>query len=83
MSSIPGTRAGHLRLAARGEMQPGSGIDIMVEFHPEANPGWEFFELEEGLARIFGREVDLGAKRSLKPWVRSSALRDARMIYAA
>lgn len=69
--------------AARGEMRPGSDIDIMVEFHPDANPGWEFFELEEELARIFGRKVDLGTKRSLKPWIRPGALRDALVIYAA
>ena len=69
--------------AARGEMHPDSDIDIMVEFQPDANIGWEFFELEEELARIFGRKVDLGTKRSLKPWVRPSALRDARVIYAA
>ena len=64
--------------AARGGMHPGSDI----EFHPDANPGWEFFELEEELARIFGRKVDLGTKRSLKPWIRPSALRDALVIYA-
>jgi hypothetical protein len=73
--------------AARGEMHPGSDIDVMVEFDPDANVGWEFFELEEELARIFeipsgGRKVDLGTKRSLKPWVRPSALRDALVVYA-
>jgi uncharacterized protein len=68
--------------AARGGMHPGSDIDVMVEFDPDANVGWEFFELEEELARIFGRKVDLGTKRSLKPWVRPSALRDALVIYA-
>ncbi len=55
----------------------------MVEFDPDANAGWEFFELEEELERILGRKVDLGTKRSLKPWVRPSALRDALVIYAA
>jgi predicted nucleotidyltransferase len=69
--------------AARGEMHPDSDIDIMVEFQSEANAGWEFFELEEDLARLFGRKVDLGTKRSLKPWVRPGALRDALVIYAA
>jgi uncharacterized protein len=69
--------------AARGEMHPGSDIDVMVEFDPDANAGWEFFELEEELARVLGRKVDLGTKRSLKPWVRPSALRDALVIYAA
>ena len=69
--------------AARGDMNSGSDIDIMVEFQPDANTGSEFFELEEGLARIFGKKVDLETKRSLKPWVRPSALREALVIYEA
>jgi predicted nucleotidyltransferase len=69
--------------AARGEMHSDSDIDIMVEFQLDANVGWEFFELEEELERILGRKVDLGTKRSLKPWVRPSALRDALVVYAA
>ena len=66
-----------------GEMRPDSDVDILVEFQPEAKIGWEFFELEQELTRLFGRNVDLGTKRSLKPWVRSTVLRDARVIYAA
>jgi len=69
--------------AARGELRPDSDIDVLVEFLPEANIGWEFFRLEEELAELFGRRVDLGTKRSLKPWVRRNVLRDARVIYAA
>jgi uncharacterized protein len=69
--------------AARGEMHPDSDIDIMVEFQSDADTGWEFFALEEDLSRLFGRKVDLGTKRSLKPWVRPSALRDALVIYPA
>ncbi|HEY4362746.1 MAG TPA: nucleotidyltransferase family protein [Bryobacteraceae bacterium] len=69
--------------AARGEMHPDSDIDVMVEFQPDASAGWEFFQLEEDLARLFRRKVDLGTKGSLKPWVRPSALRDALVIYAA
>ncbi len=69
--------------AARGELHAGSDIDIMVEFQPDATTGWEFFELEEQLERILARKVDLGTKASLKLWVRPSALRDARIIYAA
>ena len=41
------------------------------------------FELEEQLERIFDRKVDLGTKRSLKPWIRPQALREALVIYAA
>ena len=69
--------------AARGELRPDSDIDIMVEFEPNASIGWEFFELEEELTRIFGRRINLGTKRSLKPWIKPGALRDALVIYAA
>jgi hypothetical protein len=69
--------------AARGDMRPDSDLDLLVEFLPEAKIGWEFFELEEELARALARKVDLGSKRSLKPWVRQDVLRDARIIYAA
>jgi predicted nucleotidyltransferase len=69
--------------AARGEMRPDSDLDLLVEFLPDRKIGWEFFELEEELTRVLTRRVDLGSKRSLKPWVRANALRDARIIYAA
>ncbi len=69
--------------AARGDMRPDSDLDILVEFHPEVKIGWEFFDLEEELALLFARKVDLGTKRSLKPWIRLNVLREARIIYAA
>jgi len=69
--------------AARGGMRPGSDLDLLVEFLPDARIGWEFFDLEEELGRVFARKVDLGTKRSLKPWVREDALRDAQVIYAS
>ena len=69
--------------AARGELRADSDIDVLVEFIPEATVGWDFFRLEEELSELFGRRVDLGTKRSLKPWVKRNALRDARVIYAA
>ena len=69
--------------AARGEMRPDSDIDILVDFAPDAHPGWDVFRLEEELTQLFGRKVDMGTKESLKPRVRSAVLRDARVLYAA
>ena len=68
---------------ARGEMREDSDIDLLVEFDPRANIGLEFFDLEMELAKLFARKVDLGTKTSLKPRVRASALRDARILYTA
>ena len=70
--------------AARGEMGPGSDVDIMVEFEPGVRIGLIRFEsLVEELESLAERRVDLVTKRGLKPWVRSEALKDARVIYAA
>jgi len=69
--------------AARGDMRPDSDIDIMVELSPDSRLGLDFFRMEEELSELFGRKVDLGTKRALKPGVRPFALQDARVIYAA
>ncbi len=70
--------------AVRGEMGPGSDLDIMVDFDPAARIGIVKFEsLVEGLEALAGRKVDLVTKRGLKPWVRPEVLREARVIYAA
>ena len=70
--------------AARGDMRPDSDLDIMVDFESGARIGLIKFEsLVEELTALAGRRVDLVTKRGMKPWVRTQALRDARVIYAA
>ncbi|MCX6629397.1 MAG: nucleotidyltransferase family protein [Candidatus Solibacter sp.] len=70
--------------AVRGEMRPGSDIDIMVEFDPGARIGLLKFEsLSEDLEALVGRKVDLVTKRGLKTWIRPRVLKEARIVYAA
>jgi uncharacterized protein len=70
--------------AARGEMAPGSDIDLLVEFLPGHRMGlFEFLELQARLTAVLGRRVDLVSKRGLKPRVRPEVLRDAKLLYAA
>lgn len=70
--------------AVHGEMQPGSDVDIMVEFERGAHVGLVKFETLVGeLEAVVGRRVDLVTKHGLKPWVRPQVLRDARVIYTA
>ena len=70
--------------AARGEARPDSDLDVLIELQPGHHVGlFEFDDLEKALALVFGRSVDLVSKNGLKPRVRPSVLRDAKVIYAA
>jgi uncharacterized protein len=70
--------------AATGGMRPDSDIDLLVEFLPEAGADLvDHAGLMLDLSRLFGRHVDLVSKRGLKPLIRSSVLKQARLIYAA
>ena len=52
--------------AARGDLDPDSDIDLMVEFAPGKTPGLAFFTMGDELAEIFGRPVDLLTRRSVE-----------------
>ena len=70
--------------AARGEMRPGSDIDLLVEFLPEARVDLlEHFAAERELSALLGRKVDLVSKRALRSALRGEVLSQARLIYAA
>ena len=51
--------------ATRSDFTPESDIDIMVEFNGEI--GWEFFELNDELEKLFERKVDLVTREAIKP----------------
>ena len=66
----------------RRDFRPDSDVDVLVEFDPGHTPGLAFFEIEEELAAIFGRHVDLVEKRSLRnPFRRRSILKSAHTVY--
>jgi hypothetical protein len=70
--------------AARGELRPGSDIDLLVEFLPGARIGlFELWDLGEELERLLGRRVDLVSKGALKKAIRSGILTESRLVYAA
>jgi uncharacterized protein len=70
--------------AARGEMRPDSDIDLLVEFIPEAKVDlFDYSGLMLDLAKLIGRKVDLVSKKGLKPLIRESVLKEARLVYAA
>jgi predicted nucleotidyltransferase len=70
--------------AARDEMRPDSDIDILVDFLP--NSGIDLVDyagLMMDLSELLGRKVDLVSKKGLKPLIRASVLKEARVLYAA
>ncbi len=71
--------------AARGELKPGSDIDLMVEFEPHSAPSlWDFPEMQSAFAKLFGRKVDLVPPAIMdNPHRRKAIERDLRVVYAA
>jgi len=73
---------------ARGESGPGSDVDLLVTFLPDAE--WSLLEhaaMEEDLAGIFGRRVDLVTRRAVErsgnAIRRREILATARRIYVS
>jgi len=69
--------------AARGEMRPGSDIDLLVEFLPGQHVGLRFITFQDELSRLFGREVDLSTPGFLSPHFRGLVIAAAVPIYEA
>lgn len=68
----------------REDFRPESDIDLLVEFHPEAQFGlFTYFELQDKLADLLGRPVDLVSKKGLKSIIRDRVLGSSRIIYHA
>lgn len=70
--------------AARDEMKPGSDVDVLVEFLPNAGVDLvDYAGLMLELSTVVGRRVDLVSKKGLKSVIRDSVLAEARLLYAA
>jgi len=68
---------------ARREASPGSDIDLLYELAPGARLGFDLFDLEDALADLFGRNVDLVSKAAVHRLLRDSVFADAVVVYAA
>ena len=61
-----------------------SDIDFLVDFLPEKEIDlFEYIHMENELADLLHRKVDLVSKRGLKPRIRDGVLSQARPVYAA
>jgi hypothetical protein len=69
--------------ALREDFAPGSDVDVLVEFEPGHTPGLGFFTLQEDLASMFGRPIDLLTRNSLSPYMRERVLAQAEDLFVA
>ena len=61
---------------------PGSDVDVLVEFEPDAPIGFlAFAGLQNELSELLGRQVDLVPKAGLKRRIRKPVLDSAQVIY--
>lgn len=68
---------------ARGEATPDSDVDLLFVLAPGARLGFALFDLEDELAEVFGRRVELLSKDSVHRLIRDAVLAESRLLYAA
>lgn len=83
------SRRNHIRKLAlfgsvlRDDFTPTSDVDVLVEFEPDARVGLRFFALEQELAELFGRAVDLNTPGFLSEYFRDRVIAEAETLYVA
>ena len=67
-----------------GQPRPGSDVDVLVSFKPEANPTLaDLAEMREELGVLFGKSVDLVEEEAIRnPYRRASIFRGKKVLYA-
>lgn len=67
----------------RDDFGPDSDIDVLVEFEPGRTPGFAFFAVQDELAELLGRKVDLHTPGFLSPYFRDEVVREAQVLHVA
>lgn len=63
---------------ARGDDRPDSDVDVLVELDPSTPMGvFEYSDLRLFIADLFGKSADVANRKTLRPRLRDSILRDA------
>jgi uncharacterized protein with HEPN domain/predicted nucleotidyltransferase len=68
--------------ALRGDLLPGSDLDVLVEFLPGAAVGLRFITIQDELEDLFGRPIDLNTPAFLSRHFRERVLHEARALCA-
>lgn len=67
---------------ARGEASRDSDVDLLYVLAPDAQLGFTINDLEDELAQLFGRHVDLVSKKAVHRLLRDEVVAQARTLYA-
>ncbi|MES1243184.1 MAG: nucleotidyltransferase family protein [Acidobacteriota bacterium] len=69
----------------RDDFSPGSDVDILVVFEPDAHWSlFDFIDLQDELAAVLRRKVDVVSERGLRnPFRRREILGTRQVVYAA
>ena len=65
---------------ARGEEKPDSDVDILVKFK-ESKSFFEFFDVEEKIAKILKKKIDLVTEGALSPHIKPYIMNDLKIFY--
>jgi uncharacterized protein len=68
---------------ARGDSRADSDLDLLYVLAPGRHLGFSINQLEDELAALFGRPVDLVSKAALHRIIRDQVLTEARALHAA
>lgn len=68
---------------ARGEESDDSDVDLLYVARPDARLGFAINRLEDELAELFGRHVDLVSRKALHRLIRDRVEHEAQTLYAA
>ena len=78
------TRLSFFGSVLRDDFTPQSDIDMLVEFDPEAQPGWEIVDIQKEFSSFFdGRPVDFVNPKYLNRRLKDRVLASAEVVYAA
>jgi predicted nucleotidyltransferase len=67
---------------ARGDTDPNSDIDLLVELDPQSHFSlFELVDLQDDLRALLGRPAHIAFASKLRPWLRAEILQEAIPIY--
>ncbi len=65
----------------REDFRPDSDVDVLVEFEPGHRVGLAFFQIQEELSKMLGRNVDLNTPAFLSRYFRDEVMKEAQAQY--